>query len=988
MKTLIAVFLSIAACCCQQVITEGRAKVNALQEQMAVLNHEGKYLEGIAVGKAAVKLAQSVLGTRHPDTAIIMSNLADLYRLEAQFTDAEPLYQQAKDILEETRGRDNPDTAKALNGLALLYQAQGRYAIAEQALLDVKAISERVYGSDNLATAVVLYNLAELHRLQGEYEKAISVSSRAIAILINDQAKHAALRLNKQAAPRLKLLPLDPPPDFTSLVATRRAMSMILLQEMALLPEHGDLASLAATPENEIAFARSENQMALLNSAQGRYADAEGELEIARNIIRHYDGPGHPETAIALLNQANFYTSQDQYTKAESLYLEARTIFERTLGPDHPNTAAALDGLASMYQSEGEYAKAEPLYQLSLNIRKRTLGPEHPDTAGTMNNLAVVFAALGRSAEAEQLSVNGLDAFEKAYGGSNPLTARARSGLASIYESQGQYAKAAVLYGNAIAALDEVLGPAHPMTAETRDRLAILLGEIGKVEAAQEILLQGWDQRLQWLQRSLLFGRAAAQRNYLRDFRAQLSVLISMQGAEHRVRELGLRALLITKGRVLEESASALNTLKTSPATNILAKVDELQALWVQRGALARRQDPFTAGTVKSELAEIDTKEDQLLLDLSQHNASKELVGTPKISELRAGLGSAVLVEMAEFDELYTHARDGRRWGPSRYGAYVLAATGNVLWQDLGPAASIDVLVRRYLKAMALPANQAVAQDAARQLDALVLAPIRHALPQVTDFYIAPDGLLRLVPFAALIGTDGKPLMENYRIHTLSTGRDLTRSSPVHSLQPAMVGGLTEFGPSGEGLAFPRLPGAREEARDVARIISPKPQELTEDQMTKQFLMQQMNGPRILHLATHGYYSGQTGGLALKDANLGPAHILNQEEAAGLRLQGTQLVVLSACETALGDVSFADGVIGLQRSLTLAGARSQILTLWPVNDAKTKDLMVAFYRNLFEKKMTKSEALRQAQLEMVHQGVDPYYWAPFVLYGDGGPLGE
>jgi len=147
--------------------------------------------------------------------------------------------------------------------------------------------------------------------------------------------------------------------------------------------------------------------------------------------------------------------------------------------------------------------------------------------------------------------------------------------------------------------------------------------------------------------------------------------------------------------------------------------------------------------------------------------------------------------------------------------------------------------------------------------------------------------------------------------------------------------------------------------------------------------MQEMNGPRILHLATHGFYSAQTGGLALKDANLGPGNILYQQEVAGLHLQGTQLVVLSACESALGEVSFAGGVIGLQRSLTLAGARSEILRLWPVNDAKTRDLMVSFYRNMFEKKMTKSEALRQAQLEMAHKRVDPYYWAAFVLYGDG-----
>jgi CHAT domain-containing protein len=156
-----------------------------------------------------------------------------------------------------------------------------------------------------------------------------------------------------------------------------------------------------------------------------------------------------------------------------------------------------------------------------------------------------------------------------------------------------------------------------------------------------------------------------------------------------------------------------------------------------------------------------------------------------------------------------------------------------------------------------------------------------------------------------------------------------------------------------------------------------------------------VDSPRILHLATHGYYfenSSQAtdpllrAGLALFAANLHDEGVLTAKEAAMLRLRGTQLVVLSACETGLGDLSFSDGVIGLQRSLALAGARSQILTLWPVNDAKTTELMVSFYKNLFEKKMTKAEALRQAQIDMSDRGVDPYYWAPFVLYGDPGPI--
>ena len=215
----------------------------------------------------------------------------------------------------------------------------------------------------------------------------------------------------------------------------------------------------------------------------------------------------------------------------------------------------------------------------------------------------------------------------------------------------------------------------------------------------------------------------------------------------------------------------------------------------------------------------------------------------------------------------------------------------------------------------------------------------------------------------------------------------MVRGAPLASAQPPWVGGLGEFGKTDGRPTFPPLPGALVEAKAVAGVI-PKPQMLSPDQMTKSFLLENVNGPRILHLATHGYYLAAHGGLALKDANLSEANVLTDSDVAKLKLFGTQLVVLSACSTGQGEASFADGITGLQRSLTLAGARSQILTLWPVDDAKTKELMVLFYRNLFERGMTKAEALRQAQLALEKNGVDEYYWAPFVLYGDGGPLGK
>jgi CHAT domain-containing protein len=188
---------------------------------------------------------------------------------------------------------------------------------------------------------------------------------------------------------------------------------------------------------------------------------------------------------------------------------------------------------------------------------------------------------------------------------------------------------------------------------------------------------------------------------------------------------------------------------------------------------------------------------------------------------------------------------------------------------------------------------------------------------------------------------------------------------------------------------FGAIPGAKAEVDAVAAIVRPKPQLLQRAQITRDFLLERMKAPRILHLATHGSYTDAAGGrLALKDANLGPGNVLTQNDVARLHMHGTQLVVLSACESGVGEVNFADGVAGMQRALTLAGSRSQVLTVWPVDDEKTRELMTAFYRNLFEKGMTKGEALRQAQLEMAGRGMHMYYWAAFVLYGDPGKLGE
>lgn len=208
---------------------------------------------------------------------------------------------------------------------------------------------------------------------------------------------------------------------------------------------------------------------------------------------------------------------------------------------------------------------------------------------------------------------------------------------------------------------------------------------------------------------------------------------------------------------------------------------------------------------------------------------------------------------------------------------------------------------------------------------------------------------------------------------------------------------------------FAPLAGTAREAR-VIKSLFPEAKVLLGEQATESSL-RQAAAPRILHVATHGFFltGGTAGtnleatraisasakvanpllrsGLALAGANLhrstGDDGILTALEASGLNLWGTKLVVLSAWDTGLGEVHNGEGVYGLRRALVLAGSESLVMSLWPVSDYVTHELMTAYYQGL-KRGLGRGEALRQVQLAMLkRQGREhPFYWAGFIQSGE------
>jgi CHAT domain-containing protein len=347
---------------------------------------------------------------------------------------------------------------------------------------------------------------------------------------------------------------------------------------------------------------------------------------------------------------------------------------------------------------------------------------------------------------------------------------------------------------------------------------------------------------------------------------------------------------------------------------------------------------------------------------------------------------------------------------------------------------------------------------AAHDLYRQVFAPIQRELGSAKEIFVAPDGNLNLLPFEVLQGPDGKFLIEDYTFYYLGSGRDLLGfgtsqttggkalliGDPSFDLgaeekastlrQLAMTAGtddaVAKRSTDLRGFQFAPLPGTRQEVQAIHALLGVDKADLFTDKAALEEVLRQHGTPRILHLATHGFFLSDQDIASLRDDDrgmrqlgLGPAlparvgkienplirsgialaganralatsdlgqsdGLVTAEKILGLRLRGTDLVVLSACETGLGDVKNGEGVFGLRRAFTQAGAKSLVMSMWAVPDQETQELMVRFYENMLSGELNRAQALRQAALAQMpvikarYGAAHPSYWGAFVFLGE------
>ncbi|MDI3288615.1 CHAT domain-containing tetratricopeptide repeat protein [Polyangium sp. 15x6] len=726
---------------------------------------------------------------------------------------------------------------------------------------------------------------------------------------------------------------------------------------------------------------------------------------------------------------------------AAPLLRRAVAIAEERFSAESPYAIGAVEALAALHRRRGERRRAEEVLR-DLEARVRTASSISRDVL-SLPALRLGELALDRGEPdvAEPLLKAALAGAEESLPENHVQRAQYLHAMGLLLARRGDFAAAEARLKRALELREAVLHPDHPDIARTLRDLGDLYVVEDRIEDVVRVRARAADLADRAARVHLGRGSEDQKRAHATLLQEDTDALVSLHlevAPRHRAAgRLALTAILRRKGIVLDAVAGSLSALRQSLDSAGRALFDERAQVDARLSAAVSR-GPIDVPP-EEHLAEIEALERRRRdLDARLSALSHALPDTGPVALLsledvqRAIPAGAALVELVVYRPYDPSGPPVRpTWGAPRLAAYVLRREGEVASVDLGKAEGIEEVAAGLLRDLSTPRRDP--RPAARYLDSLVTEPLRGLLGDTRWILLSPDGALNLVPFSALVDEKGTSLVRHTSFTYLTSGRELVRLAkpPPEAREAPLVVVDPAFGARGERSAagagrgarsadmtrirFSPLPATRREGAAVKRML-PGARLLEGAAATEEALMA-AHGPRVLHVATHGFFlpdqhttggrdEGERGGersafvaenpllragLALFGANGRRSTtdaadgVLTALEISGLDLRGTRLVVLSACETGVGEALRGEGVFGLRRALAMAGAETQVMSLWQVDDEATSELMTAYYAGLAAGG-GRSEALRAAQIAVGEKHPHPYYWASFIVSGNGAAL--
>jgi CHAT domain-containing protein/tetratricopeptide (TPR) repeat protein len=902
----------------------------------------GNYAKALPLQERAAAIAEKATGSNSLDTAALLNNLAQTYQAMGNYVKALPLEVRAVAIAEQALGADHPDTAALLNNLANTYQSMGNYVKALPLEERVLAIREKILGPDHPETALTLNSLASTYQSMGKYAKALPLEERAVAIA-----------------------------------------------EKSLGPDH---------PNTSVLISNLANTYQSMEDYAKALPLHEQVLAMREKIL----GPNDPETAASLNNLAVIYQAMGNNAKAMPLEERAMAIAEKSLGPDHPTTAALLNNLAVIYQAMGNNSKALSLGERVLAMREKSLGPDHPETAASLYNLADTYKVTGNNAKALTLGERAVAIEEKSLGPDHPDTALSLIQLANTYKVMGNYAKALPLQERAVAIAEKSLGPNNRITLNSLLHLSIIRYLNGydlpnirvplekmyssKDRCIETILSVDEHTRNTWRQEFLKYDMIEfLQTEQIAQFVLHTKGVVLDSLMEDRV---ALKGFGVDSPEWLEVQSARFRIGKIAFSKQPedqeeVRRLKDLIDTTMSAASNLRKKSGRIRDTLTISPASIKTAlpPGGLLIDFIQFNDPK-ITGDARrcYGALLLGWdGSSKFVRLndaAAIDEAISASREALFKGDDQGMITQQKALSAKLWEPLAknmPAGTTKLFI-----------------GGDGTMNFLSFAALQST-----------DGSFLAEHYEICYVGSGRDLTRKGSAASSKTAKSITLfADPVFDRKASSFSPIALAMRSGEidelgRIVLPPLPGTRAEealVEEVAKSLGWSTDSHLGEKAAKSQLTA-LKSPAILHLATHGFYlnslpQGADGvgaaerGMKVIESydgkrptappKIDPMHasgialtgaqttlkawsegkvpdaeddgILTAEEVAGLDLDDTWLVTLSACETGVGQVQSGEGVFGLRRAFMMAGAQNLLMTLWPVSDETTPKFMADFYK--------------------------------------------
>jgi CHAT domain-containing protein/Tfp pilus assembly protein PilF len=756
---------------------------------------------------------------------------------------------------------------------------------------------------------------------------------------------------------------------------------------------------------DDMGIAALLNNYAVLYFNKGQYNESEKEFGKAAELIQANGRLNEMPYAILLNNMAMLFQSIGRYDEAIKKLKQAIEIASKSDSSKAKNHLKFYSNLALLYQQFNKYTEAEEIYRILEGKIERGKS----EFANMLNNLAILLLVMNKHDRIEDMLKNSASIYKSNLGENNPAYAKVISDLGNFYRYKGRYADAEPLLEKALQIRREALGTVHPLYVQSQEDLAILYWKKKDYTKAYPLYHDVMEKSIAFINNYFTPMSESEKTKYwdILSPRFQRFYNFALQTSsdnkeiipelfEYRIATKGL--LLNSARKVRESILSGGNEQLIKDYTAWLDKKEELAALYTYSKEELNEQN-INLDSLQAEANDMEKRLSENSKEFSQFYFTEKIKFTDIQKQLKEDEGLVEIIRLRYYDQTFTDS--------SVYLGLIVTKNNTrpqfVLLPD-GPGMENNFL-KNYHRAI-------IKKTADEQSYSIFWQPFEKELKGKKKIYVSLDGVYNQVNLNTFKKPSSEYLISQYDFVLLGNPADMLKDKNRKTVvsKKATLMGYPDFGSEN----IPGLPGTKTEVDGINNVLKASGYQVTEylQREASETNLKQTKNNSILHIATHGYFLQDVvktfwpigvhadnardnvllrSGLMLAGASDADKHntgldsanngIITSYEAMNLDLEGASLVVLSACETGLGEVKAGEGVYGLQRAFLAAGSEALIMSLWKVDDAATQQLMNNFYE-YWIKTGDKQKAFRQSQLQLMTKYKDPYYWGVFVMMGN------